>query len=393
MEEKLKRNIPLFYAYHALNAGLFMVPIWVIYQQKFLTFTQMAFFNAFFFFMIVAFELPTGAFADIVGRKYSMILGSLINAVGFIILGLNPSVTGIIVKSIANGLGASLISGANQSLVFDSLKELGQEKKYPSIWAKASLMFQITGSITIILGSYAFSYFDGLPYILRGVLFIMSILPAFLLTEPHIDSEKFTLKNYIGQIKEGVREIFKNSYVSRLSIFFVLVGGIALSNQRFFLQPFMVEKGLGDVARGWIASGIKLFISMLTVFLTSRKKLFESKYFLLLLPAIMILSLVPSQVVALPLLILILVGIALPSGSKNTFLGYPIQKALSSKNRSTGLSALNMFTSAVYMINNFVGGAVTEGYSVGIHYMLVGLFILFVVAPLGISVINRKREP
>jgi len=70
-KKDLSRNIPIFYIYNALGAGLFFVPIWVVYQQEFMTFSQMAFFNALFYIIILVFELPTGAFADLVGRKYS----------------------------------------------------------------------------------------------------------------------------------------------------------------------------------------------------------------------------------------------------------------------------------------------------------------------------------
>lgn len=392
MNRKCDKNIPLFYFYHALNAGLFFIPIWVTYQQEFLTFSQMAFFNAFFYFIIVIFELPTGAFADIVGRKNSMILGSIVNAIGFFTLGLYPSLTGMIINCILNGIGASLISGANQSIVYDSLKKLGKEDEYPAIWAKASLMFQIVGAFTALLGSYLYTYSSGLPYILRGVFFILSILPALFFKEPDIDSEKFTLKNYLLQTKKGLKEAFRNSYTTRISVLFILIGGIAMSNQRFFVQPFMVENGIGDIDRGWFAFGIKIFIAILTVLLASKKKFFQSKYFLLLLPFVMMLTLLPAHFLSMPLLILVFIGIAFPSGSKSVFLGYPIQKLLSSKRRATALSALNMFTSLIYGANNIIGGIVSDKYSVGWFYFSLGVVIIVFIFPLGLSIINTKNN-
>ena len=386
-----KRNIPLLYVFSALTAGLFTVPVWITFQQEFLTFTQMAFFNSLFFILILIFELPTGAFADIAGRKLSITLGTIFNAIGHIYIGLNPSISSMYVFVIANGLGAALISGAKQSLVYDTLIEIDQVSDYPRISAQLTLYFQVLASAAILAGGYVFAINSGLPYILRGVFCFIGVLPTLFLVEPLIDSEIFTWKNYVKQTKMGIREAFKTRYLAKLSLWYVLLKGIVTSNHRFFSQPFMLEFGLSEVQRSWIASIIKLFIAFLTVYLASRKKLFSSKYYLTFIPIIMILSLLPAHFVSWPFLLIILVGVALPSGGVSTFLGYPLQLHIASKYRATALSALNMVASLVYAINNTLGGFVVELFSVSWYYFSVGLFVLLVVVPLTVNIVRSKE--
>lgn len=390
--QDLSKNIPIYYFYNALGAGLFFVPIWVVYYQSFLTLPQMAFFNALFYIIIFLFELPTGAFADLVGRKYSMVLGSVVNALGFTAIAFMPNLTGMWLFIFGNGLGASLISGAGYSLVYDSLKEMDRTDEYPLVSAKSSLSFQIVAAFAVAVGGYVYQVFEGLPYLLRGILFMFSVIPGLLLIEPHIDSEKFTLRNYLKQTRDGFKEAFSTGYKIRLSILFVVVSGIAMSNQRFFTQPYLIENSVGDIERGWLAAGVKLFIALFVLLLASRKKFLKSKYFLLTLPIIMIASLLLAPFINnYLLLILVLIGIAIPSGGKSTLLGYPVQQQLRSKYRSTAISALNMFTSLVYALNNLIGGFVSENYSTGWYLFGVAVFILIFVVPLGLSLVGGER--
>ena len=81
------------------------------------------------------FEIPTGAFADIVGRKTSVILSFVIGAISLLIFPFTTAFPVFVGLEILKGLANALYSGSMEALVYDSLKESGEEKNYPKISA------------------------------------------------------------------------------------------------------------------------------------------------------------------------------------------------------------------------------------------------------------------
>lgn len=356
-----------------------------------MTYDRVAYFGALSWLIIVIFELPTGVLADLISRKYSTAIGSLIAGLGFITF-LQPSYNQMYVYTLLFGIGTSMISGSAKALLFDSLKELKREDDYPKIAATSNAIFQITSLVAIAAGGYLYTINKSLPYALRGLVLILGgIIPLFM-TEPHIDTYTFSLKNYIKQTKLGFLESFKTKYLSLLSLLFILVSGIGLANFRFFSIKFMMEIGMDAIARTWTEVGIKLIIAITTVLLTRNKKLFYNKYFLLFLPSVMVLTLIPIRYITSPLVFFFLLGIALPSVTKEVFIGYHLNKDFTSKYRATALSTLNLLVSLLYSIVVYFGGKFVVGNSVGEYYYYVGFLFLIVVVPLTWWVVGIKKS-
>ncbi|MFQ5492801.1 MAG: MFS transporter [Candidatus Dojkabacteria bacterium] len=386
----LKRNIPLYYLFQASRASLFFVAIWVVYQETYLSFEQIAFFGAFSWLVLILFELPTGIIGDLISRRISMSIGSALVGFAFLAL-LWPSYEIMFAYSILFGVGVSMISGSNSALLYDTLKQLNREDDYPRIAANTSLIFQTTAVVAILVGGYLYEFNIKIPYLLRGIVSIVGVIFPLLMIEPKIDTYKFSLKGYVKQTTQGIKEAFKSSYLSRLSLLFVLVGGFAMSNHRFFAQKFLVEINLDTVTRSWLSSGIKLTVGLLTLYLARNKKVFNSKYFILILPVLFVVTLIPVQFLSYPAVVIMIFGIAIPSGSFQIFIGYPLNKRFSSRYRATALSTLNLLASLVYVIAVYFGGVFAEANSVSSYYFLIGVASLVIVVPLALSLVLRRE--
>ena len=85
-----------------MSGLLFTVPVWVAFQHRFLTFTQMAWAQSAAFIIAIILQLPTGAFADVFGRRKAIMIGWLIAGLANIYVGFtsnaimseNTSITG-----------------------------------------------------------------------------------------------------------------------------------------------------------------------------------------------------------------------------------------------------------------------------------------------------------
>jgi len=390
MNKDLSKNINLYYLFHASRASLFFVAIWVVFQETYLTYDQIAYFGALSWFIMVIFELPTRVLADLISRKYSTTVGSFIAGLSFITF-LYPSHPQMYIYVFLFGLGTSMISGSTKALIFDTLKELKREDDYPTIMANASFIFQTTSLIAILLGGYLYTFNKSLPYVLRGIVLIIGAIVPLFMIEPHIDTYKFNFKNYIIQTKLGFLEAFKSKYISLLSLLFILVAGISLANHRFFSIKFMMEIGINDIQRAWLVAIIKLAVAITTIILTKNKKLFHNKWFLLFLPTVMTLTLIPIKYLSAPLVFFFLFGIALPSSTRNIFIEYHLNKSFASKYRATALSSLNLLVSLLYSLTVCLGGKFVTDNTVGEYYFFIGIFFLIGVIPLTLLVTKIKR--
>ena len=73
------------------------MPVWVAYQLSLISYPQMAFAAAGSYLVQILFELPSGAIADLLGRRKTMIIGWLVNCSLLLSIGLTQSGTFLIV--------------------------------------------------------------------------------------------------------------------------------------------------------------------------------------------------------------------------------------------------------------------------------------------------------
>nr|NIM99344.1 MFS transporter [candidate division Zixibacteria bacterium] len=88
----MEKNIRRFYWYRLTKFSLFHVAILVIfYQARGLSFSQIMILQSLYYFAKVLSEVPTGAWADRVGRKKALVLGSFFHSLGYLLIFLSHS--------------------------------------------------------------------------------------------------------------------------------------------------------------------------------------------------------------------------------------------------------------------------------------------------------------
>ena len=106
------KNIILMYI-NSLTAGIiFYLPILALYfQQNLFSLTNVALIFSIQALGFVVFQYPTGAVADLIGRKKSMIIGSFLALIGVVILVFSHVLWMFIIYSVLIALGNSFFSG------------------------------------------------------------------------------------------------------------------------------------------------------------------------------------------------------------------------------------------------------------------------------------------
>lgn len=377
------RNKKLVHITQFLSALIFTIPIWIVYYQGKITPSQISFFIAMQYVIQIVLELPTGAIADIIGRRYTVLFGYIAAAISSIVLVSTADFTTIFIATVFAGLSEALISGSLEALLFDSAKEVGQEKEFAKVMADTGFTFQIGLVIAAFSGGFLYQIWTGLPFLLCGVANVFASIVSFYYIEPVIDSEKFTLGNYARQIKTGFREIFKTRDVAIMSLFYILVGGITWTNQMYLKSYMLVELGFNDITRSMIDGSLRLLNIFVLKSLLKNNHIFTPRRSILFFPIIMLVSFLPgifySSYFAIPLLM----G-ALMAGTARWIILVPFTNELyDSRYRATAISALSMIIGVIFILITGVAGTVIENYGgVRMMYTLLGVLTLIFIVPL-----------
>ena len=378
---KMRLNIKLAYIKSFSLSLYFFMPIWYAFETQFGTPAALGVIYALTHLILVILELPTGALADLMGRKKTVLLGLVVESLSWIVLSQAKNMSWLWYGYGINAIGISLSSGANTALNYDSLKELGLEKTFSKFSSKTSIIHRIGMILATFVGGYIYNYRKNLPYILFGLAaFFTSIITLFN-TEPEIDTEKFNLKNYLKQTKLGLRELFKNEYIRDFSIFYVLIGGITMYFIYFLNLAYATEIGFTATQRSWLFSGI-FIISEIIIFKLISSKLLLRKRVYLTFPILMIIGFLPGYWLTKTLSIVSIFIVQIASSARFSILDQYANLEFASNYRATPLSTLNMLVSAVFAAITLIAGKVINQHGPGLIMTSLGVVTILLVLPI-----------
>ena len=393
--QRLCRN-NLFYLQllSVFRALFFMVPVWVSMELRYISLTQVAIIDIIILLSALILELPTGALADLIGRKKSISIAFLITALAYFLFAYANSFPWFVVTALGFGLGDALLSGSLEALVFDTLKQNQQEHTFSEVNNKTSLIFNYSIFVAIVLGGMMYQYFPRLPSILTGCAMLISGLISLRLIEPDIDSEKFTLKNYLRQTKMGFKELFKNKQARDISVFYILVGAFTWPIVLSFKNFALVDLGVNEKNIGLILGFVSLFAVQI-LHLMIRKKVFDNMKIVFLLPSIILSIVLPlSYFYQIPIIILMVFFVALVSSMRWNVLGKLSNQCYSSKNRATAISSLSMMISLAYIAVLALFSLLNEytEHSIRIIFLLMGLGSIFFLLPISWKLAKKYQD-
>jgi len=391
---RLQRNFKIAYAREAFRYLYFFLPIWYVFESQYASTATLGLIYAITHLITVGLELPTGALADLLGRKRTLIIGLALEAFSWLFISQSQNVYWLWIGYSINALAVSLISGADTALHYDSLKELGQETNYSRFSANLGLVVRISITISTFLGGFIFRFNHRLPYIAVGICGLVGAAIATGYQEPKIDTEKFNLANYLHQTKLGFKQLFKTAYIRDFSIYYISVGGIGWYFVYFLNQVFATDLGFNEIDRSWIFGFIYL-ISGLTIIYLARAKWLKRPYVYLGIPLMMIVGLLPGFWYHKNLLAIIgILLVQLPSLARFSLLDQYANLEFDSKYRATAVSALNMLVSVSFAAASIIGGRVILATNTGFLMTALGILLICTSIPSALILIYKHhRQP
>lgn len=215
----IERNIKILTLFNFLNDFRLYSPIAVIYfSQVTGSFTLgMSVFSVLMITQAI-FELPTGIISDLIGRKKTIIIGSAFAVLQVVLYASGLGYGALLVGAVCGGLSQTFFSGNNVALLFESAKQIGKEKEFADISAKASSMFQLALGISAFLGAILALYFS------LTILFWITVIPqtvalilSFFVMEPKFHTKKIDTNVY-SHLSASLHGFFTNRKLRLLII-------------------------------------------------------------------------------------------------------------------------------------------------------------------------------
>ncbi|MBU3188063.1 MFS transporter [Clostridium bowmanii] len=267
-KNELRKNISKNYLFTFLKDFDLTHGIWMIYlASKGLSLTELGLVEAIFHITSFLMEIPTGAVADIWGRKASRICGRIAQLISAFILIYSNSFIGFAIGFVVTALSYNLESGAGEALLYDSLKETGEEKKYMKVSGVNEMIMQGAQTCGLLLGGFLSNYSYTYAYVVTIAVTTLSIIQALSFKEPNIkmEVEEKGFRTFKNQVAESFKIIASNK---KLGFLIVFSQAIFMFNTSifFYFQNYLLSKG---ISKGNI--GIILAIAALVAAITASK--------------------------------------------------------------------------------------------------------------------------
>ncbi|HAX72368.1 MAG TPA: MFS transporter [Firmicutes bacterium] len=216
----LKRNIKVEYVYKFLTSFDITAGIWVLYLGfKGLSLIEIGLLESIFHLTSLICEIPTGALADLLGRKKTIVMGRVCLLLSCIIMLFADQFWFFALAFIIQALGYNLNSGSEEALIYDSMKELGQVEGYLSLQGRLNLIIEMASGLAVFIGGMLADTSFSLSYILAILVAITSLGISLQFSETSLVDEKSQI-SFLTHFKTCYEILKQNLSLTGLLIFF-----------------------------------------------------------------------------------------------------------------------------------------------------------------------------
>ncbi|MBP9759181.1 MFS transporter [Candidatus Dojkabacteria bacterium] len=385
----MKNNITIAYILTFAKNTWFWLGIWVFYYLSFTNYAGIGLIETVLIVTTTLAEIPTGAVADLFGKKKTLILAFLLEAIGAYMMAFAPNYTTILWSVFIMCVGGAFYSGTLDALVFDSLKSDGKSDNFDKVISNLGSISLIAPAICSIIGGLVYGFDPRLPFILNAIGYTLGLIATLFLVEPKVDTEKFSFNTFTAQTRSGLFELFKNTDIRFQTILMLSIGFVVVISSEMVDGFLSFEFGFTDKQMGVLWSVIFILSAIASQLTPAINKLFGLKKSLFLVGFVMAITFIISPYIGLILGGLSLIMRSSLQGIFGNLSSVVINNNTESKFRATTISTFNMIKNIPYLLMAYFIGSVSDIISAKNVSMYLGLSLIFLLL---ISLFRSKRN-
>ena len=383
-------NIAIFYRMTGLTNLWFLAGNWIFYWLRFMTYGQLGTMDALCFLFGLFMEIPSGAIADIIGKRKAIILAMILASAGFLMMGSANSIPPLWVGFLLAQAGWAFYSGAAEALAYDSLVDVHQEDKFDKVISANGSIATITTVLGTLAGGVMYHFYDRSTHLAMGLGYLVAFFVALKLIEPKTDTEKFDLKNWWRTLVDGSKQLGIPSLRPFVIVILILMGAEYMYEWGLLKPAIATSFGFMDKSQAVIFASLGLLNAYLVRHLPTIRSKVSDKRGLYLLTIVMgtgfLLSTLPLKIFGLiPMLLIAISG----------YLVYPwisivVNQHIDPKHRATALSAVALLTKIPYVVLAILAGTMIENGQLSSFSFYVGIVIILAMG-INITLVRFQR--
>lgn len=349
-------NIKRFYLLTIFNNAWFLSANWIFYWLRFMNYGQLGIMDATCFLFGLVMEVPSGAIADIIGKRRTIIAGMFMASLGFFFMGTANSLPPLWIGFLLAQAGWAFYSGAAEALAYDSLVDKKEESQFEKVISTSGSLATITTVLAIMLGGVMYVFHYRSTHLGMAASFFVAWIISFGLHEPYTDTEKFSLSKWWSALKDGTRQLFIPALKPFIVVILMLMGADYMYEWGLVKPAIATSFGYLDKGQAVVFSVFGIISALLVRALPTFRSHVSDKKGLYILTILMGFG---FALAALPLGywgVLAMLIISISGHLVYPWISIVVNKSIEAKHRATALSAVALITKIPYVIVAIVAG-------------------------------------
>ena len=261
MSDILNKNISRIFFFKFTVAFMVIMPIMIpFFKTRGLNMEQIYQLQSVFAVFMLIFEVPSGYISDIIGRKKTLILGSIFHFLGFMFFPLSTGFLTLVIAEIFLAFAVSLISGTDISILYDSLDAVNSKKSRIKYTGRFFFYQQMGEAIAGLLGGWIALISINTTAFAQLFVGIFPLFIALSLTEP--PRNKMNPKKHKDNLLFIYKKLFKHAKLLTL----ILLNGIVLNSATLIavwsFQDYWQKINIDIYYFGYLWAFMNLFVAV-----------------------------------------------------------------------------------------------------------------------------------
>ncbi|WP_247729451.1 MFS transporter [Halovivax limisalsi] len=227
-----------YYLFKATEAVEFYRPIMYLYVlSQGLSFTHIVLFEALYNLTTVLGEIPTGYVGDRIGRRNSLLVGTVLIAATLVGLALASSAVAFAILFVCWSLGYNFRSGTEDAWVYETLADTDETDAFTRIRGRGQSIALAAGVGASLVGGYLGGIDLALPFLAAAVFTGLGALVILTLSEPETYRESGSSELGLREAIEVTREALGQRRLRSFIVYYFVLFSAVTYLVFIFLQP------------------------------------------------------------------------------------------------------------------------------------------------------------
>ncbi len=387
-EDVYNKNLKIYPYYRVLSSLMIIGPIMVPYMiWKGLSYSQIMLLQSISAVSVFVFEVPTGAVADKISRKFSLVISEIICITGLSFYVLFNSFFMFAIAELLFGLGMTFASGADSAILYESLTKLDKRKEYQRYEGNSSSYIFISQAIGSIVSGYLYMIGEIIPFIISLVFLALAGVASIFFTDTEIEKSKHS---YIFHIFKSTSYAVSHPRIL-WAIMFAFVIGFFFRSSYWMYQPYFSAVNIDVIYYGWIYFGFNLVAAFSSKYLVAKYYDERPRKILIGLCWILVISFIIPGLLKTPFMLVILSLQQIVRGLKDPTLRFYINHNVEDKFRATVISLVSLAGSLGFAIfAPFVGKGLDNNDAFTVY---IRMGVILAVSTVMLILLRKRLKP